>query len=113
MNRRSFLVNTGVLVAGAILIRPAKAKADLCQGDMNTPVEAVIGRNHGHSLLVPRGDILSGQEKTYNIQGSSGHPHNVTVTADHFAQLRATGRVEAVTTNDAGHGHTVLLECLA
>ena len=69
-----------------------------------------IGGNHGHTLSVSAADITTGIERTYDIQGSSAHNHQVTVTATHFATLANNSSV-AVTSTSAGHTHSVTISC--
>lgn len=70
-----------------------------------------IGANHGHSLSVPAGDVSAGVEKTYDIQGTSDHPHAVTVTAAHFTELQANMSVVIASTSGGGHTHQVTVSC--
>ncbi len=70
-----------------------------------------ISANHGHTLAVPAGDIQAATEKTYDIQGSSGHPHSITLTAADFATLAKGTEVIVVSSEDAGHTHNVTVKC--
>ena len=70
-----------------------------------------ISANHGHSLAVPAADISAGADKTYQIQGSSGHPHTVTITAAQFAMLAQNTSITVTSSNDAGHTHQVTVNC--
>jgi hypothetical protein len=72
---------------------------------------AAIGTNHGHTLAVSKEDVAAGADRTYQIQGSSGHGHTVAVTAAMFATLKGGGSVSATSSNDAGHTHAVTLTC--
>jgi hypothetical protein len=78
---------------------------------LNGAQNGVITGNHGHSLYVPRPDIELGQETVYNIQGTSSHPHYVTLTADHFARLAQNQTFVVTSTNNAGHTHDVTVQC--
>jgi hypothetical protein len=69
-----------------------------------------IGGNHGHALTVSVADIEAAVDKTYDIQGDSGHNHTVTLTAAHFAML-ADGTSIQVTSSNAGHIHSVTVSC--
>src|SRR5690242_13655428 len=55
-----------------------------CVADGTT---SVIADNHGHVLVVTKDDVAAGADKAYDIQGTSDHPHTVTITAAMFAQL--------------------------
>lgn len=74
-------------------------------------VNALIGGNHGHTITVSADDVAAGVEKTYQIQGSSLHPHTVTVTANHFATLKTTGSVTVTSSLDDNHTHPVTVTC--
>jgi hypothetical protein len=70
-----------------------------------------IGSNHGHVLTLPPADVTAGVEKTYNIQGSSNHPHTVKVTAQNFAMLKQTGTITLTSEPDNIHPHSVTITC--
>ena len=70
-----------------------------------------IGGNHGHTMEVSAADVEAGAEKTYDIQGSSGHPHSVTITADQFATLASELSLSVESTTDSGHSHTIMVTC--
>jgi hypothetical protein len=81
-------------------------------GTANLTCSSNIGTNHGHSLEVPAADVADGVEKTYNIQGTSQHPHMVTITAADFTTLAGGGTVQKTSTNDNGHTHSVTVTCV-
>ena len=70
-----------------------------------------IETNHGHVLTVSAADVNAGVSKTYDIQGSAGHPHNVTVSAAHFSALKNNTQVTITSTTDAGHLHSITVSC--
>jgi hypothetical protein len=72
---------------------------------------ASIGANHGHSMTVSQADVDAAQAKTYSIQGTSAHDHQVTITAAQFAELAAGTTVFLTSTTAAGHEHTVDVKC--
>ena len=69
-----------------------------------------IGGNHGHTLSVSAADVNAGIEKSYGIQGSATHNHQVTVTVPQFATL-ANNQSVVVTSTSAGHTHSVTISC--
>lgn len=71
----------------------------------------VIGANHGHSMTIPPADVTAGIEKTYDLQGSSAHPHTVIITAADFTMLQANTMV-VKTSSNFGHTHSVTVRCL-
>lgn len=76
-----------------------------------TTPTTTIGSNHGHTLVVPIADVNAGEEQTYDIEGSSGHVHLVTLTAAHFAQLAEGTPVTVTSTSGGGHSHSVTVRC--
>lgn len=71
-----------------------------------------IGSNHGHTLTVSKADVEAGVAKTYSIQGSSGHNHNVTLSEGNFTSLMANNSISVSSTNDSGHAHSVTVSCV-
>lgn len=75
-----------------------------------TPM-AMIGTNHGHTIVVPVADVRNRQEKVYDITGNSQHPHEITVTPAMFAMIEAGQTVTVASSTDAGHSHQVTITC--
>jgi hypothetical protein len=82
--------------------------ANACENEAPTDT---IASNHGHTLTVTQADVAAGTLKTYDIQGSSGHTHSVTVSPGNFATLRAGGLVQLTSTNGGGHSHGITITC--
>ena len=78
---------------------------------MTNGTKAAIGTNHGHAMSVPKADVVAGKEKKYDIKGSSGHPHTVTVAAADFAKLQKDQSVTLTSTTDSSHSHSVTITC--
>jgi hypothetical protein len=76
-----------------------------------TMITALISMNHGHALEVPLTDIEAGIEKIYDASGDAGHCHEVTLTEEDFATLRAGGVVTKYSCN--GGDHEYVLSCAA
>jgi hypothetical protein len=70
---------------------------------------AAIAGNHGHALSVPRADLDSTTDRSYDIQGSAVHTHMVTFTAAQLAMLKAGQAVSVTSTPFSGDGHTHLV----
>jgi hypothetical protein len=68
-------------------------------------VIAKVGRNHGHVLAVTPADVMAAITKTYDVNGTSGHAHEVTLTADDFKKLQAGEVLRMPTTRYQGQGH--------
>lgn len=71
-----------------------------------------IAGNHGHVLSIPAADLDSSTDKTYSIQGSSGHDHLVTLTVAQLQALKAGQMVSATSTTDFQHNHVVTVSCV-
>lgn len=135
MNRQQFLRSLVGLGAGALVIgcsksdgadepvidapaqpvdaRPPDAPMMNPEAGMSTCAStmSVIAANHGHAAAVPGADVAAGVEKMYNIQGASGHPHTITITAAMFTMLKAGTPVTVTSSNVAGHTHDVTVTC--
>ena len=81
------------------------------EGCLANGTSVTVGSNHGHSLTVSKDDVNAGVDKEYNIQGSSGHAHSVTVTAAHFASLKNNTEVQVTSTEGASHTHSITISC--
>lgn len=79
-------------------------ETSMCSGDV---IVADVSQNHGHSLEIPVADIMAGTERQYVTGGTTGHCHVVTLTADHFATLRAGGEVRVVSCNNTEHEYAL------
>ena len=100
MHRRNILKACAALAAAPLVARVAHADP--------AKVERVIGkvgRNHGHTLVVPPADVIAAVAKTYDISGTSGHAHEVTLTADDFKRLQAGQVIRMPSTRYDGRGH--------
>jgi hypothetical protein len=97
--------------------RPSDGSVDSGSGIDGPPsacpmTRSAISGNHGHSLAVSAADVTAGVEKSYNIMGSSGHPHTVLVTAAMFSDLQDAKPVTVDSSEDAEHAHTVTITCV-
>lgn len=124
MDRKTFITKT----AGALLVTLPVASLIGCSssddGSGNPiPIDnpqasctdngtaASIGSNHGHTVVVSKADLTAGAEKTYSIQGTSGHNHTITITAENFTTLKDNTAITVVSTNDDDHTHSVSVSC--
>jgi len=111
MNRRK------ALQAGLVVVIASAAEPFVwaCPEEEAEPkwerLVARIGRNHGHAFPITLSDVLAGLEKTYNLAGTSGHTHAITVTKAHFEKLRTGEVVRLASTKEGGHIHRLLLQC--
>jgi hypothetical protein len=74
-------------------------------------VIARVGRNHGHVFAVTFADVKAGVAKTYDLSGTSGHPHALALSADDMKSLLAGQVLRAQSTRVGGHAHRVLVRC--
>lgn len=126
MDRKTFIQKTfGLLVLAvpsySILSCAASDNEDLPNREamlevapscfLNGAKSTTITDNHGHRITVSAEDISAGIEKTYDIQGNSGHLHTITVTAQDFLALFSQGEVVVSSTRDEHHTHDVTIAC--
>jgi hypothetical protein len=97
--RRNALQVVAAVAAFPVALRRAEAF------DKVERVIAKVARNHGHVLAVTPADVMAAVTKTYDINGTSGHPHEVTLSADDFKKLRAGEVLRMPTTRYQGQGH--------
>lgn len=116
MSRKEFL-QFSMVGAGAAL---AAACGGTSGGAMQTPPAgnclangstSQIGGNHGHVLVVTKADIAAGVAKTYDIQGSASHTHQVMLTAADMVALQKNMEAQETSTTDAGHSHSIAVIC--
>lgn len=72
---------------------------------------AAIGGNHGHVLVVPKADVVAGAQKTYDIQGTADHTHQVTLTAADMASLQQNLAAHETSTVMFSHSHAIAVSC--
>lgn len=120
MTRKDFLKSVVALAgAGAAVSALLNACGGTDQSSQNLQgscrdngaKNGLITDNHGHSLVVPPADVLAGTTKAYNIQGTSTHPHTITIQAAQFAILAQNGSFTVTSTNEDGHTHDVTVTC--
>lgn len=111
--RRQFLYTTLHLSAAALALSacddessgyPPNGSSD---AGADTTLVTTISANHGHVLTVPLADLRAGVEKSYDIAGTAGHNHTVTLSAADFALISTEGTLTKSTTVASGHSHTV------
>lgn len=73
--------------------------------------QSAIATNHGHTLNVSKEDLQGGAQKVYSIQGSSGHNHEVTITAANFNTLKSNNSIIVSSSSGDGHTHSVTVSC--
>lgn len=66
-----------------------------------------ISANHGHSAVISSAQLGASGGITLNIQGTSSHPHTVSLTGADLSAIAGNQRVAKESSNDAAHTHTV------
>jgi hypothetical protein len=130
MHRRSFLCSGLALTTGSLVLArvgsafgetvgpspasPGPPAASEVSGATAATCEVLgvsIANNHGHELLVSVADIVAGKPKTYDLAGSSGHSHEVTLLAEDFAAIARGKDLRVASTAVSNHRHTVRVRC--
>ncbi len=70
-----------------------------------------ISANHGHVLSVPGADLAATRDHDYNIAGSAGHSHTVTLTQAQLTMLASGATVTVTSTLGGGHTHDCTVHC--
>lgn len=111
------LAGAGAAALGTSLLLACGSDDDDGDGGGGDPncatngTRTTIGANHGHTLTVAMADVTAAAEKTYDIRGSSDHPHTVTITAAQFATLAANSSLTISSSSDSGHTHVINVTC--
>ncbi|MFS4455571.1 hypothetical protein [Maribacter sp. 2304DJ31-5] len=124
MNRKTFIKKAaGTLLIGIPAISLLGcSNDDSANGDPTIDPEqrdcaenganaTAISNNHGHTLTVSKEDIEAGVEKTYSIQGGSGHNHDITLTAENFTTLKSAKTIQVESSRGNSHRHDVTVSC--
>ena len=72
---------------------------------------SAITANHGHSLVVSKADVAAATPKTYSIQGSASHAHQVSISAAQFVSLKSGRKISVTSSAVLAHSHTVTVSC--
>lgn len=115
IDRREFTLAAALAVLSGVAITVSGCGSD--SGSPTAPSSSsstggsekvgAIGTNHGHAASITSAQLTAGAALTLGIQGSSVHPHTVTLAAGDVAAIAAGQRVVKESSNDAGHSHTV------
>jgi hypothetical protein len=117
MTRKEFLTTLGAAGAAALVgcgdDGGGGSDSSIARNCAMNGTSVTISANHGHVLTVSASDVAAGVEKSYDISGTAGHLHMVTVTAANFATLQsnANGSVMVTSTTGAAHTHSVTILC--
>src|SRR3989304_4488995 len=99
LNRREFTLAAAMAALSGVAITisacsgggsgSTTAPTPLGAGDKAGAVDA----NHGHTAVIPSGQLTAGGALSLNIRGTSDHPHTVTLTATDMTTIAGNGRV--------------------
>lgn len=112
MTRKDFL---RLALFGGASLAAACGGSDAMQGPSGDCAAngsvASIGGNHGHVLVVSKADILAGAQKTYDVQGTADHSHQVTLTAADMTALQGNLSARENSTVILSHSHPITVSC--
>lgn len=112
LDRREFTLAAAMAVLSGVAITvagcgsdssPSPAAPSSSGGDKT----GSISSNHGHAATVTSAQITAAGGITLAIQGTSSHPHTVTLAASEVSAIAGNQRVSKESSNDSGHSHTV------
>lgn len=106
--RREALVALGAL---ALVPSCGSSPAAPADGGGLAGCSDTIAGNHGHVLTVPQADVDAGTPRDYDIRGSAGHTHTVSLSAADFTLLQTSGSVIVMSSAGGGHDHMVTISC--
>jgi hypothetical protein len=112
--KRRRVLQAGLAMAASPLAAPPSARADPPPAPSAAPKKSFervvtrIGQNHGHVLQVTMADVNAGVAKTYDLTGTAGHAHAVTLEPAVFERLRA-GEIVRLPSTRTGHLHRLLV----
>jgi hypothetical protein len=112
MDRREFLAKAGLVATwAAVSVRISGCSDDesnpMDGGNGDVQADVSVDLNHTHPATITEAQIQAGNAVTITLRASSGHTHEVSLSADEVMTIGAGGAVIKVSTNDSGHTHTV------
>ena len=113
MDRREFSVEAARFLLGgaALVITGCGGGGGSVTGPTTSaaPVSdaaGTIATNHGHAVTISAAQLLAGGALEIEIQGTSSHPHTVSLTSGEVVAVRSGVRVSKESTGNS-HTHTV------
>lgn len=110
-SRRVFLGAAAAALFAGISITLLGCGDDSGTGATAEPgdLTGTISDNHGHKAILKKATLDAGGAATLDIQGSAGHNHTVSLTADDMAELKKPGgMVTKDSSSTNGHRHQVM-----
>jgi hypothetical protein len=109
MDRRTFLLNVGVLatwVGVSVVISGCSSDDDPVGPSTNTGnIRGVVGTNHGHNVTLTKVQVDAGNAVTLTLTTGNGHTHSVSLTEIQVTSIGAGNQVSATSSSDSGHSH--------
>jgi hypothetical protein len=112
LTRRAFTLDAALaLLAGCVI-----TISDACGSSSPTPVTptptpvdvtGVVSANHGHTAVITGAQITAGNAVALNIQGTSSHPHTLSISQSDLQTLKNRQAISSASSTDSGHSHTV------
>jgi hypothetical protein len=109
--RREFLGAAAAALFAGVVIQITGCSTD--SGSSGPTLEAgdkqgSILDNHGHKAIIKKAQLDAGGAVTLDIQGSADHTHNLELTADDMATLKAGQHVMKATSTTNSHSHIIM-----
>lgn len=119
MKRKDFIQKTmsGVMatITGLYVIDGCSSSEEAPQPvascQENGAKHSSISLNHGHTLVIPKDDVIQGVPKSYLITGAANHAHEIQLTSDDFQMLKNNQQVSVVSSVNADHTHQIVIKC--
>ena len=113
LDRRQFTLQAALLALSGVTITISGCGGGGSSPSGSTPPPASgdkvgqISANHGHTAVISAAQLAAGALVDLNIQGTSGHPHHVLLSATEVMQIAGGTKVTKASSNDDGHTHDV------
>jgi hypothetical protein len=107
LNRREFTVQSLLVMLGGVAITISGCESPTQA--TYTDKTGNVGNNHGHSVVITGAQLGAGGAVTLEIQGTSSHPHSVSLTAADVVSIREGRQVskDSTPSPSGSHAHTV------
>jgi hypothetical protein len=118
LTRRDFTLAAAMAILSGVAISVSGCGGSNSSGSPASPSPASstptgsdktgsIASNHGHAAVITSAQLGASGGITLNIQGTSSHPHTVTLTGADLSAISGNQRVARESSNDASHTHMV------
>lgn len=80
--------------------------------ELVTSCEVIVAGKDGHDCVIPESHVKEATPRKYDIQGVSGHTHQLSLSSDDFRRLRTGEKLDLTTSQELGHFHHVYIRYL-